>query len=269
MSAFNLKNAIHVMNDAWQCVSVPCIKGAWRKLCPDLLGDFAGFSMVEEEARLKMELLDHARHVGFNEVDEEEVDNLLLAHEKEVTTEELVQMQKEREEEAEVVTEGVEEELKNLNAKKLSEVLNHIDQAMQILEDNDPQQERFSKVSQNVRQSMRCYYDLQRNFRSMAKQRTIESFFKAKKPEGPESPEPEPEPSTAPSDTAEPQPSTSSTAEPQPSTSRKPWTPGKSRQMTLYESLTLQTSFRGFASESDDDLPTLVSGDYDSTTRDD
>ena len=260
-SSFNLKNAIHVMNEAWQCVSVPCIKGAWRKLCPDLLGDFAGFSVVEEEARLKMELLEHARHVGFDEVDEEEIDNLLTSHDKDVTTEELLQMQKEREEEADREKEGYDDgkegELKHLTSKKLSKVFACIDEAMQMLEDNDPQQERFSKVQQNVRQSLRCYYDLQKNFRSMAKKKTIETYL-TRQPEPSESPEPEP------SESPEPQPS--ETPEPQPSTSRKPSTPGKSRQITLYESLTLKTSFRGFSnSESDDDLPSFEPGDHDST----
>ena len=123
MKNFNLKHAIHVMHDAWQCVSVPCIKGAWRKLCPDLLGDFGGFSVVDEEARLKKELLDHAKHVGFDEVDEEEVDNLLTSHNRDVTTDELLHMQKEREEEAERENEGNydtnEGELKHLTVKKL------------------------------------------------------------------------------------------------------------------------------------------------------
>ena len=285
MKKFNLKHAIHIMNDAWQCVSVNCIKGAWRKLCPDLLGDFGGFSMVDEEARLKKEMLDHAKHVGF---DEDDVDNLLSSHDTDITTDELLQLQQEREEEAEREAEegdeGVEEhEAKHLNVKLLSQVFANIDAAMKILEDNDPQQARYSQVAQNVRQDMRCYSELLRNFRAQARQSTIDSYFVRPRPSEPQEstsaasqPQvltsrlmPEPQDSTSSADEA--QPSTSRlTAKPQKSSSAAP--SKKTRQMTLIQSLSLQTAFKGFTKKGmdddkdDDGLPSLEPGDSDSSS---
>ena len=79
--------------------------------------------------RLKKEMLDHAKHVGFDEVDEEEVDNMLTSHDTDLTTDELLQMLKEREEDAERENEGdddqKEDEAKHLTAKKLSSVRWH------------------------------------------------------------------------------------------------------------------------------------------------
>ena len=196
---------------------------------------------------MRKELLHHARQVGFNEVDEEEVDNLITSHETDLSTEELLQMQTEREEETERErgqdTEKKDEEMKQITSKDLARMFACIDEAMQIMEDKDPQQERVCRVQQNIRQSLRCYYEMQRNFRAMAKQRTIEGYFKQPQPSTSE-----PQPSTS-----EPQPSAS---EPQPSTPQK--SPRKARQMTLYESLTLKTSFAGFDDESEDELPDLA-----------
>ena len=259
--------------------------------------------MVDEEARLKKEMLDHAKHVGFDEVDEDDVDKLLSSHETDITTDELLQLQQEREEEAEREAEegdeGVgEHEAKQLNVKLLSQVFAHFDAGLKILEDNDPQQQRYNQVAQNVRQGMRCYTELLRNYRTQAKQSKIDTFFVRPRPLEPQesttsADEPSQESTTSADDaqvltsrlTPEPQDSTSSADEPQPSTSRltakaQPSTASsaapskKTRQMTLIQSLSLQKAFKGFtkgitirnSDDEDDDLPSLEPGDSDSSS---
>ena len=237
-SSFNLKNAIYVLQEAWECVTEKCIQGAWRKLCPNLVPDFAGFDMVTEEARLRKELLDHARQVGFDELDDAEVTNLIESHDQALTTEELIMMQKEREEEAEREREKEDKDsgtMKQLNMQDLGRMFACFDEGMKIMEDCDLQPDRVFKVQQNIRQALRCYYDLQRKLRSLAKQRT---------PSAPSSKPDTPEPSALSEAEAEPD------AEPKPSSSR---------QLTLYESLTSTSSFKGFEKSGEKDLPDLLS----------
>ena len=100
------------------------------------------------------------------------------------------------------------------------------DEGMKIMEDCDLQPDRVFKVQQNIRQALRCYYDLQRKLRSLAKQRTLERYFTIDTP-SPSAPSSKPD---------TPEPSALSDAEAEPDAEPKP---SSSRQLTLYERLSV------------------------------
>ena len=242
-SAFNLKNAIYLLSEAWECVTERCIQGAWRKLFPDLIPDFQGFDLVSEEAKLKQEMLLNARQVGFNEVDEEDVNKLLDSHDEELSTDELLQMQLEREQESEKSAENLQEEkpeLKQMTVSVLGRILGHFEEGMHMLDEHDRNPDRVFKVQGNVRQALRTYYELQGKLRALAKQQTLDVYVSTRSstpaptPESDEEQEPEPEP----------QPSTSGYK-------------SGSRQLTLMESLSAKSDFHGF--DESQDLPDLAS----------
>ena len=243
-SSFNLKNAIYLLAEAWECVTERCIQGAWRKLCPDLVPDFEGFDLQSEEAKLKQQLLESAKAVGFHEVEEQDINDLLESHDEELTTEELLQMHKDREEEAQKEEENKEEhrpELKQMTVGVLGKAFDLIDAGLKLLEEHDRNPDRIFKVSSNVHQSLHSYYELQRKLRALAKQQKIDVYFSKSnsttRSNSPVPSTPEPVPFTP-----EPVPST---PEPQPR-------PSTSRQLTLVESLKAKSDFHGF-----DELPEL------------
>ena len=241
-SAFNLKNAIYLLSEAWECVTERCIQGAWRKLFPDLIPDFQGFDLVSEEAKLKQEMLLNARQVGFNEVDEEDVNKLLDSHDEELSTDELLQMQLEREQESEKSAENLQEEkpeLKQMTVSVLGRILGHFEEGMRMLDEHDRNPDRVFKVQGNVRQALRTYYELQRKLRALAKQQTLDVYVSTRS----STPAPTPESN----EEQEPEP------EPQPSTSGYK---SGSRQLTLMESLSAKSDFHGF--DESQDLPDLA-----------
>ena len=70
-----------------------CIRGAWKKLCPEFAVDFGGFDLSEE---LLEECLELARRVCLDELEEEDIDSLLETIGEELSTEELDEWEKQR-----------------------------------------------------------------------------------------------------------------------------------------------------------------------------
>ncbi|KAG7169155.1 Tigger transposable element-derived protein 1-like 181, partial [Homarus americanus] len=83
---------------AWKEVTVRCLCAAWRPLWPEcvLQRDFEGFEKLEEEAVVH-EIVSLGNSMGL-EVDDDDVEELVEEHSKELSTEELLELHKEENE---------------------------------------------------------------------------------------------------------------------------------------------------------------------------
>ncbi|KAG7155725.1 Tigger transposable element-derived protein 1-like 155 [Homarus americanus] len=83
---------------AWKEVTVRCLCAAWRPLWPEcvLQRDFEGFEESEEEAVVH-EIVALGNSMGL-EVDDDDVEELVEEHSKELSTEELLELHKEENE---------------------------------------------------------------------------------------------------------------------------------------------------------------------------
>ncbi|KAG7170549.1 Phospholysine phosphohistidine inorganic pyrophosphate phosphatase-like 2, partial [Homarus americanus] len=82
----------------WKEVTVRCLCAAWRPLWPEcvLQRDFEGFEELEEEAVVH-EIVSLGNSMGL-EVDDDDVEELVEEHSKELSTEELLELHKEENE---------------------------------------------------------------------------------------------------------------------------------------------------------------------------
>ncbi|KAG7161005.1 Tigger transposable element-derived protein 1-like 157 [Homarus americanus] len=83
---------------SWKEVTVRCLCAAWRPLWPEcvLQRDFEGFEELEEEAVVH-EIVALGNSMGL-EVDDDDVEELVEEHSKELSTEELLELHKEENE---------------------------------------------------------------------------------------------------------------------------------------------------------------------------
>ncbi|KAG7173447.1 Tigger transposable element-derived protein 1-like 186 [Homarus americanus] len=83
---------------AWKEVTVRCLCAAWRPLWPEcvLQRDFEGFEELEEEA-VAHEIVALGNSMGL-EVDDDDVEEVVEEHSKELSTEELLELHKEENE---------------------------------------------------------------------------------------------------------------------------------------------------------------------------
>ncbi|KAG7171281.1 HIV Tat-specific factor 1-like [Homarus americanus] len=97
-SHFNIADAVFLITSAWKEVTVRCLCAAWRPLWPEcvLQRDFEGFEELEEEAVVH-EIVSLGNSMGL-EVDDDDVEELVEEHSKELSTEELLELHKEENE---------------------------------------------------------------------------------------------------------------------------------------------------------------------------
>ena len=91
-SHFNIADAVFLIVVAWKEVSVRCLNLAWRPLWPDIVAprDFKGFQKLEE-GPLVQEIVCLGSSMGL-EMNEEDVEELVEDHRKELSFEELVEL---------------------------------------------------------------------------------------------------------------------------------------------------------------------------------
>ena len=100
---YTIRDALWHVRDTWKEVTTNCIRGSWKKLCPDLAVDFAGFDIEEGLSRERLRCLKVAKTVGLD-MEEDDVESILESIGEELTTdglEDLEQQRRRLEEEAE------------------------------------------------------------------------------------------------------------------------------------------------------------------------
>ena len=93
---FTVKDALTFIKDSWSEVPTSCCNGVWKKLCPQFVHDFKGYSIDDNVAKANVKSLRLAQQVGFEDLEEEDIDNLLQSHTQELSNEDLFDIEKER-----------------------------------------------------------------------------------------------------------------------------------------------------------------------------
>ena len=155
---YNIKLAIANLGDALDRLTVSMRNSVWRKLCPEAVNDFQGF----EPTAINMAIVTLAKEAGFEETDEDDIAELLASHDKELTDEELMQLQEER---IRFETEQMNEQPENkavqeLNVKHLKEIFMMIDNAAMIAEKYDFNFERARRFRAGLQTVLSTYKEL-------------------------------------------------------------------------------------------------------------
>jgi hypothetical protein len=148
----------------------------WRKIWPDVVTDFHGFEPEEEISNSRCAIIDMARSLGFEEVDEANVKELLQSHMEELSSEDLLELENELSNEDDESSDVV--PVKHLTTKQLVEFFKHIDIAIGIMDDNDANRERSAKVARGIESALDCYKEPYRERLKAACQLSLHHFFK-------------------------------------------------------------------------------------------
>ena len=199
---FTIATALQVIGASLKDMKKETLNACWKKLWPEIIPDYEGFSpdevchgAVGKAARL-MRLLGGE---GFDDVTEEEVDNLISAHSNPLTDDDLAELTKSASEEEEEEKEDHEEEKdEGLSLERLSKAARTAAELQDMLSDWDPHMERALKFRNAIDSAMVPYMTLLRNLKKQRRQLPITMFLKpVKKPsqesegEGDEQPPPE------------------------------------------------------------------------------
>lgn len=94
-----------------------------------------------------------AQQLGFEELEDNDINELLQSYQEELSNDDLLEIERERfqrMEEAEAGAATSQEPLRALTATNLSQCMDLLRQAMKIIEENDPNVERSGAVTRDV-----------------------------------------------------------------------------------------------------------------------
>ena len=144
------------------------LNGVWMKLWPDCVSPSQG--RIEEEVIQDVieNVVEMGRQLGFEELEKEDVDGLLESHGEELSNEDLMHL---REQIAAEDASGTIKRVppKALSTKRLSEIFQHINAAIDFMQEDDPNVERSLNVARVLSQGMQCYRELHEEEKRAAK----------------------------------------------------------------------------------------------------
>lgn len=165
---FTIKDALNFIKMAWDEVPSKCINGVWKELCPQFVNRFKGFSINDNITASKQKTVLLAHKLGFKDVNEEEIDELLLSHHEELSKADLMELERQRVKEEEEAERSLTPEQRVLSLKVLTEAMGKLREALDLIEENDPNVQRSSSVSRKIWAEFGCYQEMWRE-----KQKTV------------------------------------------------------------------------------------------------
>ncbi|XP_057575700.1 tigger transposable element-derived protein 1-like [Hippopotamus amphibius kiboko] len=155
---YSILDAVYNISESWEEVPSATLNGGWRKLWPECLQHDACGPHVESLPQIRREVVSLAHRLGFREVAEVDVVELLQSQGADLSNEELVGLEQQRAAGAE--GEDSSTVYRQLTARHLAEALAHFDAGLQIVRDNDPNLERSLRVCRGVNSVISCYREL-------------------------------------------------------------------------------------------------------------
>lgn len=171
---YNIYDAIKNIAEAWDEVKDTNMRGVWKKLCPQLTQEFLGFTDDEiAETRQTVVAIGNQLHLDITEND---VIELLDSHGKELTNEDLMELDEQIEFREE--TQGLETpQTKKFSTKALANAFDLIEAGMANLEEQDSDTERFAKVYRAVTEGLKCYKTIYEEKKKSSVQTSLDAYF--------------------------------------------------------------------------------------------
>ncbi|XP_042225918.1 tigger transposable element-derived protein 1-like [Homarus americanus] len=158
---YNIYKAIKNIDASWCEVKTSNMNGVWKKLCPQFANDFKGFAENVDSVANNLVELGKQLHL-----------------EMELTNEDLMELESHRVEEKVPEEEEEAEEPQKFNSKQLAEDFSMIEKVQASFESQDPNIERFAKVSAAVHDAIACFKIIYEEKKRLTVQTSLDKFFK-------------------------------------------------------------------------------------------
>ncbi|KAK9505082.1 hypothetical protein O3M35_009224 [Rhynocoris fuscipes] len=157
---------------SWKELKSTTMNHVWKKIWPECIKTTDAEVNFLPEVRQNILYLAH--DLGFEDLNESDVLDLLAADREPLSYEELIQLQAEPaiDEDTEPVVS------KQLTSKIMSSAFSYFEQGINILLENDPDVERSANVSRGINSAISSYKSLKEEIDKKARQTTLDNFFK-------------------------------------------------------------------------------------------
>ncbi|XP_032836246.1 uncharacterized protein LOC116957903 [Petromyzon marinus] len=188
---YNIRAAVDNIAEAWREVRPSDVNAAWLKIWPRCVvarpagpgpaEASAAASASASAAEVLRDIVGLARSAGLDNVEERDVAELLESHGGELSNDDLVELLQQRSGEGGDEGGGGAEgpPRRTLTAARLSEAFVHLEAAMDIFREDDPNRERSFKVNRTLAGAVHCYKELYKQKKKYAARRALARLVKS------------------------------------------------------------------------------------------
>ncbi|XP_066975445.1 tigger transposable element-derived protein 1-like [Macrobrachium rosenbergii] len=175
---YNIADAVKNIARAWDEIKVTILNGAWKKLCLQFVNSFEGFEQTEDVETVTRKIVGLSKRLKLD-LEAEDVTELLASHGGELSSEDLIELEKQM----------IEEEEEAPQPKvSLTEGFAYREKCLAAFEDEDPNIARFERIRRGMLDLTTFYKETLKEKQLKKKvQSRLDSFFK-KSPAPPATP---------------------------------------------------------------------------------
>lgn len=177
--SYNIRTAISVIKEAWDEINESTMNACWYKLWPEVVHDFEGFPSIHGEVSRIVELARNVGGEGFEDLQEEEVEDLFKCHQEELTNVELAEVLQSSERDPLIEEEDdIEPGQPQLTGKALREIFKLADQLKEKVMEIDPFMERSIIFKRSIDTVVAPYTEIYKDVKTKERQLQITAFLK-------------------------------------------------------------------------------------------
>lgn len=172
---YDIKEAISNIAGAWEDVPSSNLNSLWKSLYPEWVrGRLESIRTTEEVVE---KIMDLAKDLGVYDIDQGDIMEQIEYRNEEMSSDEAHQIEKMKARE-EFLSEDYEDILpiKSLSPSLLRKAMTHMEAAMAIYKENDPDSERSSSVCRNIEKTITVYRKLERSKKNG--QQSVSDFYR-------------------------------------------------------------------------------------------
>ena len=151
---YNIYKAIKNIDFAWREVMVITKNGDWKNLCLQFVHNFRGFEkVVEESKKVFSNLVTLSKKLELDLQEDNFIELLAVQHE-ELTNEDLIELEAQREDKERQEEEKVTEKTKRFTTQEMARGFFLSEKALLVCEAQDPNVEQYTKVAAAVQNAI-------------------------------------------------------------------------------------------------------------------
>ncbi|KFD61537.1 hypothetical protein M514_00928 [Trichuris suis] len=145
---YHIMNAVQYLAAAWHEVKRSTMNLAWRKICPEAIAELTVLGTTIAACSSGVSELAH--EVGFSDINEEDILELIESHDEELSNKDLMEMEQQLADEEENDKTEDPKQARTLTTKDLSEAFQLLDRAKTVFTEKGPQRERSAEREKDL-----------------------------------------------------------------------------------------------------------------------
>lgn len=178
---FTIATCLSVIQTALKEMKNETLNACWKKLWPECVHNNKGFSPEEIQQEAVNNVVSLAKKLGgegFEDITQDEVNNLIDAHSEPLTDEDLMELTKSAsEEEKEATDREQEEEEQGLTLERLYQIMRTAKELQEMIEAWDPYMVRALKVNNSIDGAIQTYKTILTTMKKQRQQLPITMFL--------------------------------------------------------------------------------------------